>query len=98
MRKFLKNGNPEKELNYKQYKTLVESFIKKSKKSYYLDLIDSYKCNTKKKLGCYEKDYWKQKSQQCLSLQFYQVKNREIFDKKELRKSLITISVISVPT
>ena len=29
--KFLKNKNPEKELNYKQYKTLFEFLKKKSK-------------------------------------------------------------------
>ena len=39
--KFLKNGNPEKKLNYKQYKTLLESLKKKSKKNYDSDLIDS---------------------------------------------------------
>ena len=39
--KFLKNGNPEKKLNYKQYKTFLESLKKKSKKNYDSDLIDS---------------------------------------------------------
>ena len=43
-----KDRNPEKELNYKQYKTLFESLKKKSKKSYYSDLIDSHKYNIKK--------------------------------------------------
>ena len=47
--KFLKDGNPENVLNYKQYKTLFESLKKKSKKNYYLDLIDSYKYNIKKR-------------------------------------------------
>ena len=46
--KFLRNRNSEKELNYKQYKTLFESLKKKSKKNYYSDLIDSYKYNIKK--------------------------------------------------
>ena len=45
---FLKDKNPEKELNYKQYKTLFESLKKKSKKNYYSDFIDSYKYNIKK--------------------------------------------------
>ena len=44
---FMKNSNPDKELNCKQYRTLFESFKKKSKKNYYLDLIDSYKYNKK---------------------------------------------------
>ena len=46
--KFLKNGNPEKELNYKQYITLFEPLKKKSTKNYYTDLIDSHKYNIKK--------------------------------------------------
>ena len=36
---FSKNGNPEKELNYKKCKTLFESLNKKSKKNYYSNLI-----------------------------------------------------------
>ena len=60
--KCLKNRTPEKELNYKQYKTLFESTKKKSNKNYYSDLIDSYKYNIKKNVECYEKNYWKQKS------------------------------------
>ena len=44
----LKNRIPEKELNYKQYKTLFESTKKKSNKNYYSDLIDSYKYNIQK--------------------------------------------------
>ena len=46
--KFLKNRNPEKELNYKQYKTRFESLKKKSRKNYYSDLNDSHKYNIKK--------------------------------------------------
>ena len=46
--KYLKNRNPEKELNYKQYKTLFELLKKKSKKNYYSDLNDSYKYNAKR--------------------------------------------------
>ena len=34
----LKNRNPEKELHYKQYKTLFGSLKKKSKKNCYSDL------------------------------------------------------------
>ena len=45
---FLKDRNPEKELNYKQFKTLFESLKKKSKKNYYSELINSYKHNIKK--------------------------------------------------
>ena len=39
---FLKGVNPEKELNYKQCKTLFESLKKKSKKNYYSELTNSY--------------------------------------------------------
>ena len=46
---FLKNRNPEQELNYRKCETLFESLKKKSKKNYYLDLIDSYKHNIKKR-------------------------------------------------
>ena len=45
---FLKDRNPEKELNYKPFKTLFESLKKKSKKNYYSELINSYKYNIKK--------------------------------------------------
>ena len=44
---FLKDKNPEKELNYKQYKSISESLKNKSKKNYYSDLINSYKYNIK---------------------------------------------------
>ena len=83
MKFFLKNRNPEKELNYKQYKTLLESLKKKSKKSYYSDLIDSYKYNIYiKKMGCYE-SYWKQKSHQCPFSQFdHGEKQRNIRQKR----------------
>ena len=60
-KKILNKRNPEKELNYKQYKTLFEFLKKKSKKNYYSDLIDSYKYNIKKR-GSYERNNWKQKS------------------------------------
>ena len=46
---FLKDRNPEKELNYKQFKTLFESLKKKSKKNYYSELVNSYKYNIKKR-------------------------------------------------
>ena len=46
---FLKDKNPEKELNYKQFKTLFESLKKKSKKNYYSELVNSYKYNIKKR-------------------------------------------------
>ena len=56
---FLKNMNPERELNYKQYKTLFESLKKKSKKNYNSGLIDSHKYNIKKSVEHYERNYWK---------------------------------------
>ena len=81
-KQFLKNRNHVKELNYEQYKTLLESLKKKSKKNYYLDLIDSRKYNIKK-VGCYEGNYWKQKSHQCPSCHFYKGgKQRNIREKR----------------
>ena len=53
---FLKDRNPEKELNYKQYKTLFESLKKKSKENSCSDLIDSCKY-IQKNVGCYEINY-----------------------------------------
>ena len=38
--KFLRDRNPEKKLNYKQYKTLFESLKKKSEENYNSELID----------------------------------------------------------
>ena len=74
--KYLKNRNPVNELNYKQYKTFFKSLKNKSKKNYYSGLIDSYKYNIKKNVGCYEINYWKQKSHQCPFSQFYHVEKQ----------------------
>ena len=87
--KFLNNKKPEKELNYKQYKTLFESLKKKSKKTIFIQI--SYQKNMK----CYERNYWKQKSQQFLLPNFITVKNKE---KNKLQKHLIDILLILVPT
>ena len=87
--KFLKNRNSEKELNYKQYKTLFESLKKKSKKTIFIQI--SYQKNMK----CYERNYWKQKSQQFLLPNFITVKNKE---KNKLQKHLIDVLLILVPT
>ena len=96
-KQFLKNRNHVKELNYEQYKTLLQSLKKKSEKNYYLDLIDSRKYNIKK-VGCYEGNYWKQKSHQCPSCHFYKGGKQKYSRKKKLRKRLIIILLISVPT
>ena len=87
--KFLNNKKPEKELNYKQYKTLFEFLKKKSKKTIFIQI--SYQKNMK----CYERNYWKQKSQQFLLPNFITVKNKE---KNKLQKHLIDILLILVPT
>ena len=87
--KFLNNKKPEKELNYKQYKTLFESLKKKSKKTIFIQI--SYQKNMK----CYERSYWKQKSQQFLLPNFITVKNKE---KNKLQKHLIDVLLILVPT
>ena len=46
--KFLKKNNKTSEERYKTYKTLFKTLKKKSKKSYYSNLIDKYKNNIKK--------------------------------------------------
>ena len=74
--KNLKDRNPEKELNYEQYKTLFESLKKKSKKNYKHDI---------KKRGMLLKKFLETKeSPNALLPNFSPVKIREIFDKKEI--------------
>ena len=85
--KFLKNRNPEKELNYKQYKTFFESLKKKSKKSYYSDLIDSCKYNIKKTWDVMKEIVGNKSVTNAPLPNFITVKNREIFDKKEITET-----------
>ena len=86
--KFLKNRNPEKELNYKQYKTLFESLKKKSKKNYYSDLIDSHKHDIKNTCNIMKEIIGNKKRVTNAPLpNFITVKNREIFDKKEIAET-----------
>ena len=94
----MKNRNPEKEPNYKQYKTLFESLKKKSKKNYYSDLIDSYKYNIKKMWHVMKKIIGNKRVTNAPLPNFITLKNREIFDKKKLRKHLTVVLLISVPT
>ena len=85
----MKNKNPEKELNYKQHKTLFESLKKKPTKNYYSDLINSYKYNIKN-VKCLERN--------APLPNFMTVKNREMFDKKEIAETFNSYLLISVPT
>ena len=85
--KFLKNRNPEKELNYKQYKTLFESLKKKSKKNYYSDLTDSNKYNIKKTWNIMKEIIGNKRVTNAPLPNFITVKNREIFDKKEIAET-----------
>ena len=85
--KFLKNRNPEKELNYKQYKTFFESLKKKSKKSYYSDLIDSCKYNIKKTWDVMKEIIGNKSVTNAPLPNFITVKNREIFDKTEIAET-----------
>ena len=82
--KCLKNRNSENELNYKQHKTLFKSLKKKSKKNYYSDLIDSYKCNMKKTWNITKEIIGNKRVTNARLPNFIMVKNREIFDKKEI--------------
>ena len=80
----MKNRNPEKELNYKQNKTLFESLKKKSKKNYYSDLIGSDKYNIKKMWNIMKEIIGNKRVTTNAPLpNFITVKNREIFSKKE---------------
>ena len=80
----LKNMNPEKELNYKQYKTLFESLKNKFKKNYHSDLIDSYKYNIKKAWDIMKEIFGNKRVTNAPLPNFITVKSREIFDKKEI--------------
>ena len=84
---FLKNRNPEKELNYKQYKPLLQSLKKESKENYYSDLIDSCKYNIKKNVRSYDRNTGNKRVTNASLPNFITVKNREIFDKKEIVKT-----------
>ena len=91
--KFLKNRNPEKELNYKQYKTLFESLKKKSKKNYYSYLIDLHKHNIKKTRNIMKEIIGNKRVTNAPLPNFITVKNREIFEKKEIAESFISYFV-----
>ena len=84
---FLKNRNPEKDLKYKQYKTLFESLKKKSKKNYYSDLIDSYEYNIKKTWDIMKEIIGNKRVTNAPLPNFITVKNREIFDKKKISET-----------
>ena len=80
----MKSTNPEKELNYKQNKTLFESLKKKSYKNCYPDLLDSDKYNNKKKLDVMKETIGNKSVTNTPLPNFATVKNREIVDKKEI--------------
>ena len=94
---FLKDKNTEKELNYKQYKTLFESLKKKSKKNYYSDLIDSYKYNIKKTWDVMKEIIGDKRVTNAPLPNVVTVKNRNIWQKK-LQKHSIIILLLPVPT
>ena len=83
----MKNRNPEKELSYKQYKTLFESLKMKSKQKYYSDLIDSYKYNIKKTWDVIKEIIGNKRITNAPFSNFITVKNRETFDKKEIAEA-----------
>ena len=85
--KVLKNRNPEKELNYKQYRTLFESLKKKSKENYYPGLIDPHKYNIKKTWNIMKETIGNKRVTLAPLPNFITVKNREIFDKKEIAET-----------
>ena len=79
---FLKNRNPEKELNYKQYKILFGSLKKKSKKNYYSDLINSHKYNIKKTWNIMKEIIGNKRVTNFPLPNFITVKNRNIRQKR----------------
>ena len=91
--KVSKNRNPEKQLNYKQNKTLFESLKKKSKKTYYSDLIDSCKYNIKNPWYAIKEIMRNKRVTNAPLPSFITVKSREIFDTKEIAKTFISYFV-----
>ena len=85
--KLLKNRSPEKELNYKQYKTLFESLKKKSKKNYYSELIGLHKHDVKNTWSIMKEIIGNTRVTNAPLPNFITVKNREIFDKKEIAET-----------
>ena len=77
--KFLKNRNPEKEL--------FNSLKKKPKKNYYSGLIDSHKYNIKKTWNIMKETIGNKRVTHAPLPNFITVKNREIFDKKEIAET-----------
>ena len=96
--KFLRNRNPEKKLNHKQYKTLFESLKMKSKKNNYSVFVNSYKYNIRKTWEVMKEIIGNKRFTNVPPPNFITVKNREIFDKKKSQKSFIIILLILVPT
>ena len=84
--KFLKNRNPETELNYKQYKTLFKSLKNKSKKNYYSDLIDSHK-HVKNTWNILKEIIGNKRVTNSPLPNFIILKNREILNKKEIAET-----------
>ena len=91
--KVSKNRNPEKELNYKQYKTLFESLKKKSRKNYYSDLIDSCKYKIKNTWNAMKEIIGNKRVTNAPLPSFITVKNREMFNEKEIAKTFVSYFV-----
>ena len=90
---FLKNSNPEKELNYKQYK------YKRNQRKTIIQILSIHtNIISKKTRDIMKKIIGNKRVTNAPIPNFITVKNREIFDKKKLRKHLIVILLISVPT
>ena len=87
---FLKDRNREKELNYKQYIHFFESL-----KNYYSELIDSYKYNIRKTWDIMKEIIG---NKRVTNATLITVETDKYLTKKKLRKHLIIILLISVPT
>ena len=90
---FLKDRNREKELNYKQYIHLFESL-----KNYYSELIDSYKYNIRKTWDIMKEIIGNKRATNATLPTLITVKTEKYLTKNKLRKHLIIILLISVPT
>ena len=87
MKDFRRIVTLKKELNYKQCKTFFKSLKKESKKNYYSDLIDSDKYNTKKTWVVIKEIIGNKRVANVPLPNFIIVRNREIFEKKEIAET-----------
>ena len=93
MKKFRRIGTLKRNWIINNTKHFLNLWKKKSKKNYYSDLIDSYKYKIKKMWDVMKEIIGNKRVTHAPLPSFITVKNREIFDKKEIAKTFISYFV-----